>query len=271
MLSDLLSLFSYDFMVNAFIVGTLVAVCAACVGVPLVLKRCAMIGDGLSHVAFGALAIAMALHTAPLALAVPVVMLSAFVLLNVADRAGGSGDAAIAMVASSALATGITAVSLTEGLNTDAQNYLFGTILAMDPMQFKIACGVGVAVLIAYALFYRTLFAVTFDQTFAQTAGLPVKRLRSLLAMMTAGVIVIGMHLMGALLISSLLVFPAMSAMRLSDRFGQTVQLAALFGAVALWMGLTASFFLDIPAGAAIVLANTLIFLGCLVVSLLKR
>lgn len=269
--STLSGMFAFDFMERAFVMGTLVSVCAALLGVPLVLKRCSMIGDGLSHVAFGTLALAMALNMLPLAVTAPLVMIAAFFLLKVADSDLKSGDAAIAMVSATALAVGISAVSMSEGFNTDAQNYLFGTILAMDPASYNAGLVITSIVLVVHAVLYPRLLAVTFDSGFAKTLGLPVEGLRSTLAVMTAGVIVTGMHLMGALLISSLLVFPAMSAMRLTRSYLGVVLSAALIGAVSLWAGLTASYLWAVPAGAAIVLANAAAFALAFLVSLARR
>ena len=268
--STLSGMFAFDFMERAFVMGTLVSVCAALLGVPLVLKRCSMIGDGLSHVAFGTLALAMALNMLPLAVTAPVVMIAAFFLLKVADSDLKSGDAAIAMVSATALAVGISAVSMSEGFNTDAQNYLFGTILAMDPASYNAGLVITSAVLVVYAVLYPRLLAVTFDSSFAKTLGLPVEGLRSTLSVMTAGVIVTGMHLMGALLISSLLVFPAMSAMRLTRSYLKVVVAAALIGAASLWAGLIVSYVWAVPAGAAIVLANAAAFAIAFLVSLAR-
>lgn len=271
MLDAFLDMWSYEFMIRAFVIGTLVSICAALVGLPLVLKRCSMIGDGLSHVAFGALALAIALHMLPLTLAAPVVMISAFFLLKIADSERFSGDAAIAMVSASALALGITAVSMSEGFNTDAQNYLFGTILAMSNESFWTGIVLCFGVMGLYALLYQRLMAITFDGAFAKAMGLPVERLRSTLAIMSAAVIVTGMHLMGALLISSLLVFPAMTAMRLCARYFTTVVTAIVVGVVALWMGLIASYLWNVPAGAGIVLANAILFILASLVRLIRH
>lgn len=259
--TSLTELFSYPFMVRAFIVGTLSAMAAALVGVPLVLRRFSMIGDGLSHVAFGAIAVGMVFHAAPLAVALPVVAVAAFWLLKAADGRALSGDAAIAMLSSTALATGITAVSLTEGFNTDAESILFGSILGLTNTDVIISGVVAVAVIAGVVLLFPRLFSLVFDAAYTEATGLSVRRLSTILALMTALTVVTGMHIMGALLISSLIVFPPMSAMRLFDRYVPVCWAAALIALVALWSGLLASYYLALPAGAAIVLANALIYL----------
>lgn len=259
--TSLTELFSYPFMVRAFIVGTLSAMAAALVGVPLVLRRFSMIGDGLSHVAFGAIAVGMVFQAAPLAVALPVVAVAAFWLLKAADGRALSGDAAIAMLSSTALATGITAVSLTEGFNTDAESILFGSILGLTNTDVIISGVVAVAVIAGVVLLFPRLFSLVFDAAYTEATGLSVRRLSTILALMTALTVVTGMHIMGALLISSLIVFPPMSAMRLFDRYVPVCWAAALIALLALWSGLLASYYLTLPAGAAIVLANALIYL----------
>ena len=259
--TSLTELFSYPFMVRAFIVGTLSAMAAALVGVPLVLRRFSMIGDGLSHVAFGAIAVGMVFQAAPFAVALPVVAVAAFWLLKAADGRALSGDAAIAMLSSTALATGITAVSLTDGFNTDAESILFGSILGLTNTDVIISGVVAVAVIAGVVLLFPRLFSLVFDAAYTEATGLSVRRLSTILALMTALTVVTGMHIMGALLISSLIVFPPMSAMRLFDRYVPVCWAAALIALVALWSGLLASYYLALPAGAAIVLANALIYL----------
>lgn len=271
MIDTLAEMFSFAFMVRAIVVGTLTALCAALLGVPLVLKRCSMIGDGLSHVAFGALALGLALNTTPLYVALPVVVAAAFVLLRLSERTGLSGDAAIAMISTTALAIGISAISMSEGLNTNAENYLFGSLLGMTDTDMFTAVALSLTVIVFFIACYHRLFAVVFDEAFAEAAGLRVGLIRTVLALMTAALIVTGMRLMGALLISSLLVFPAMSAMRVTNRFSTTIAVAAAVSVIAVWTGVYASYTVAVPTGAAIVLANAALFLlFCLIRRLRK-
>ena len=148
------ALFSYNFIIRAAIVGILVALCSALLGVSLVLKRFSMIGDGLSHVGFGALAVAMALNLAPLQVAVPVVMLAAFLLLRISQNSTIKGDAAIAVIASSSVSIGIIAVAMTTGLNVDIHNFMFGSILAMSKNDLYLSVFVALCVIVLYILFY---------------------------------------------------------------------------------------------------------------------
>lgn len=171
MLEMLYDLFSYTFIIRALIVGSLVSLCAALLGVSLVLKRYSMIGDGLSHVGFGALAVAMAFNMAPLEVSIPVVALAAFLLLRISENSNIKGDAAIALISSSALAIGIIMISQTSGMNTDVCNYMFGSILAMSKSDVYLSIVVSTVVLILYVMFYNKIFAVTFDESFAKATG----------------------------------------------------------------------------------------------------
>ncbi len=212
-------IFSYHFMTRAIIGGLLVSLCSALLGVPLVLKRYSMIGDGLSHVGFGALAIAAAVNVAPLALAVPVVIAAAFLLLRINQSSRIKGDAAIALISSSALAIGVAVVSVTTGMNTDVSNYMFGSILSLSRADAILSIVLSVIVLLMFVLLYPRIFAVTFDETFARATGTKSELFNTVIAVLTAVTVVIGMRMMGALLISSLIIFPALTAMRLCRSF----------------------------------------------------
>ena len=229
---------SYPFMQRALIVGILVSLCAALLGVSLVLKRYSMIGDGLSHVGFGALAIATALGWAPLAVTIPVVILAAFLLLRMSESSKIKGDAAIALISSSALAIGVITVSWSSGMNTDVNNYMFGSILAMSREDVVLSVVLSVLVLILFLVFYTRIFAVTFDETFAKATGVKAELYNMLLAFLTAVTIVLGMRMMGALLISSLLIFPALTAMRVCRTFRSVIICAAVLSVVCFLIGM---------------------------------
>lgn len=253
-------LFSYGFINRALIVGTLVALCAALLGVSLVLKRYSMIGDGLSHVGFGALSIAMALGVAPLAVSVPVVVGAAFLLLRISESSKIKGDAAIALIASSSLAVGVIVTSLTSGMNTDVYGFLFGSILAMDEGDVTLSISLSAVVLVLFVVFYNKIFAVTFDEKFAKATGTNAELYNSLLALLTAVTIVVGMRIMGAMLISSLIIFPALTAMRVCRSFKGVVIVSAVVSVICFFLGMVASFAFSTPAGASVVLANVLAF-----------
>lgn len=259
-MSVLMQMLQYPFLQRALIAGVLLSLCAALLGVPLVLKRYSMIGDGLSHVSFGAISVAVALGWAPLAFSVPVVVAVAFLLLRMQKSRMG-GDAVIAVLSASALAVGIIATTLTSGMTTDVASFMFGSLLAMSAGDTWLAAFISLAVLFLYFFCYRHIFAVTFDETFARTAGERVELYHSLLAVLTALTVVLGMRMMGAMLISSLLIFPALTAMRLRRSFRGVVAVAAVCSVLGFTAGLTASYLLSLPVGAAVVVCDLLLFL----------
>ncbi|MBR3366563.1 MAG: metal ABC transporter permease [Lachnospiraceae bacterium] len=260
MMELFLSMFTYPFMLRALFVGSLIALCAALLGVTLVLKRYSMIGDGLSHVGFGALAVASALGAAPLPVAIPVVVLAAFLLLRLSENSRIKGDAAVALVSTGALAIGVTVVSQTTGMNTDVYNYLFGSILSMSGEDVVLTTVIAVIVLVLFILFYNRIFAVTFDETFARATGTKAHLYNMLIALLTALVIVVGMRMMGSLLISSLVVFPAVTAMRLCKTFRSVIIASSVISVLCLQAGLAISYLYATPTGASIVLCNIVVF-----------
>ena len=260
---SMLTMFSYHFIQRALIVGVLVSLCAALLGVSLVLKRYSMIGDGLSHVGFGALAVASAFHLAPLAVAVPVVVLSAVLLLRLRGSARVKGDAAIAIISSSALAIGVIVVSVTSGMNTEVSAYLFGSILSLSRGDAVLSVILSLVVIVLFVLLYPRLFAVTFDETFARATGTRADLYNTLLAVLTAVTVVLGMRMMGALLISSLIIFPALGAMKLCRSFRSVILCAALISVVCFVFGMIASYVFETPSGASIVAADLLAFGVC--------
>ena len=259
-MSEFLNMFSYHFMQRALVVGVLVSLCAALLGVSLVLKRYSMIGDGLSHVGFGALAIASAFNLAPLAVAVPVVVIAAVLLLRLSRSSKLNGDAAIAMISSSALAIGVITVSLTSGMNTEVSSYMFGSVLSLSRSDAVLSVILSVAVLALFVLFYPRIFAVTFDETFSRATGTKTEVYNTLLAVLTAVTVVLGMRMMGALLISSLIIFPALSAMRVCKSFRGVVLCAALISVICFVTGVTVSYFLETPTGASVVVTDLIAY-----------
>ena len=256
----ILELFSYSFITRAFIVGALVSLCASLLGVSLVLKRYSMIGDGLSHVSFGAMSVAAAMNLAPLAVSVPVVLVAAFLLLRLSENSRIKGDAAIALISSSALAIGVIVTSLTTGLNTDVCNYMFGSVLAMTKSDVVLSVVLSVMVLFVFILFYNKIFAVTFDENFSRATGVRAGLYNTVIAMLTAVTIVLGMRIMGALLISSLVIFPALSAMRVCRRFKTVVVCAAVLSLVCFFAGMVASYVFETPVGASVVVMDLIVF-----------
>lgn len=260
MLDTFMQMFSYNFMLRAIVVGVLVALCSALLGVTLVLKRYSMIGDGLSHVGFGALCLALAMNVAPLTVSVPVVVIAAFLLLRISENSKIKGDAAIAMISSTSLAVGIIVTSVTTGINSDVNGYMFGSILAMSDTDVAVSLVLSAAVLILYVVFYNKIFAVTFDESFARATGTKTGMYNTLLSLLTAVTIVIGMRIMGAMLISSLIIFPALTSMRVCRSFKSVVTVSAVVAVVCFFIGLYISFACSLPAGASVVAVNAAAF-----------
>ena len=252
MIDTIVEMFSYPFMVRAFAVGSLVALCAALLGVSLVLKQYSMIGDGLSHVGFGALAVATAFQ----AVAIPVVVLAAVLILRIKGNGKIKGDAAIALISTTSLALGVMVISMTTGMNTDVYNYMFGSILAMSAEDVRLSVILAGIVLVLYLLFYNKIFAVTFDETFAQATGVKANLYNTLIAVLTAVTIVLGMRMMGALLISSLIIFPALTSMRVCRTFRSVIINSAVISVLCLVIGIAISYVWATPAGASVVIVN---------------
>jgi zinc transport system permease protein len=261
MIVTLIEMFSYTFLVRAVVVGLLVALCAALLGVSLVLKRYSMIGDGLSHVGFGTLALATAMNAAPLTVSIPIVVLAAFLLLRISENSKIKGDAAIALISTSSLAIGVVVISLTTGMNTDVCNYMFGSILAMSKSDVRVSIILAVVVLALFVMFYNKIFAITFDENFASATGVKTGLYNMLIAFLTAITIVLGMRMMGALLISSLIIFPALTSMRLCKRFRSVTICSAVVSVTCFFIGVVISYVEATPTGASVVIVNIAAFL----------
>jgi len=272
MLDTLVFVFSQPFMQRAMIGGIAISLCAALLGVCLVLKRYSMIGDGLSHVGFGAVVVASALNFAPLAVAIPVVVAAAFLLLRLGENSSVKGDAAVAIVSTGSLAVGVAASSLSGGMNQDFNSYMFGTILGLSESDVKLSIFISVPVLLLFLLFYNKIFAVTFDETFCKATGVRAKLYNGLVAVLTALVIVLGMRLMGALLISSLVIFPSLTSMRVCRTFKSVTVCSGVVSVCCFFVGISGSVLFDLPTGASIVIANIIVFCIFFVVGkVLKR
>ena len=266
-MNELVSIFFYPFVMRALIVGILVSVCASLLGVSLVLRRYSMIGDGLSHVGFGALAVASVLNFAPLAVTIPIVVISAFFILRLTQNNKINGDSAIAVISTGALATGVLVISVSS-VNTDLNNYLFGSILAMSRTDMVISIILSITVLILFVLFYNTIFSITFDERFAKATGTNTELFNMITAILTAVTIVLGMRIMGDMLISSLIIFPALTSMRLFKTFKSVTVFAAVLSAVCFAVGIVVSCIYSTPTGATVVVVNLAVLI---IVSLIKH
>jgi len=252
---------TYAFMQRAFIVGILVSVSLALLGINLVLKKFSNIGDGLSHVSFGSLGVALALGLSPLQFSIPIVIIAAYLLLRIGENSKIKGDAAIALISSVSIAIGIVAISLNGGVNIDIDAYMFGSILSISQQDFALSVIISLLVIVIYLIFYHKIFAITFDEDFALATGLKINKYKLLLSVLTALTIVIGIRMIGTLLISSLIIFPVVTIMLISNTFKKVIIGSVIVSIISFTSGITASFYLNTPVGASIVLVNFTIFI----------
>ena len=263
----------FPFVRYALIVGVLIALCSSLLGVTLVLKRFSFIGDGLSHVAFGAIAIASVLHLSDNMLFVmPVTVLCAVLLLKTGQNTRIKGDAAIAMISVGALALGYLLMhlfSVSSNLSGDVCSTLFGStsILTLTRSEVWLCVVLSLAVVAIFIFFYHRIFAVTFDENFARAAGTRVEACNLLIAVIIAVIIVLAMNLVGSLLISALIIFPAMSAMRLFRSFKSVTIFSAVLSVFCALAGLLISIVAGTPVGSTIVAADIAAFLICSVLA----
>ena len=259
--------FQFSFVRYAMIVGILIALCSSLLGVTLVLKRYSFIGDGLSHVAFGAMSVAAVLHlVSNTILVMPVTIIVAVLLLKSGRNSMLKGDAAIAMLSVTSLAFGYMIMNVFSGsanVSGDVCSTLFGStsILTLDIKEVIICIVLSVIVIALYIIFYNKIFAVTFDETFCEATGVPAGRYNFLIAVIIAIIIVLGMNLVGSLLISALIVFPALAAMRVSGTFKGVVILSVIFSVICSLVGMIVSILASTPVGATIVAMDLVCFI----------
>lgn len=256
----IITMFQYPFIQRALIVGVLVSLCAALLGVCLVLKHYSVLEMSVPCVIWGFISCSCIRCISALD-SIPIVIIASFCLLRIRENAHMKNDAAIAVVSSSALAIGITVTALTTGINTDVSSYMFGSILVMNEQDVMISIVLCVIVLALFILFYSRIFSITFDENFSKASGIPVGRFNALLSVLTAVTITLGMRMMGAMLISSLIIFPALIAMRLQRSFSGVIIAAAITAVIDFLLGLVISFLLSTPTGASIVLVNLCVLL----------
>ena len=277
-LETLIQYFSYPFVRYAVIAGILISLCAGLLGVVLVLKRYAMIGDGLSHVAFGAMAVAAVLGFAPMTVALPVTVAVAVLLLLAGEKQLIKGDSAIAMLSAGSLAVGYLLLNLfpssdTGSLSGDVCASLFGStsMMTLSGTDVWLCVGLSVAVISFFVIFYHKIFAVTFDEGFAISSGIRVRGYNFLIAAVSGVVIVLAMKLVGALLISSLIIFPALSAMRVFRSFRSVVLCSAVISVAGSLTGLLCALLLSTPTGASVAVVHIVIFLVFTLVGKFRR
>ena len=269
---EFISFFQYPFVWRAVVVGTLIALVAALLGVTLVLKRFSFIGDGLSHVAFGA---AVAGLTNQMIVILPVTILAAVLLLRSGRKAKVNGDAQLALISVSALAIGYLIYNLSGSSNVsgDVCTTLFGStsILELTPFDLWMSVGLSAAVIVVFVLLYHKIFAVTFDETFYKASGVRTELYDLIIAVVIAVIIVLAMDLVGSLLISALVIFPALSGMRLFQSFKKVTVFSAALSVVCAVSGLLLSIWLSTPVGSTIVAVDLAAFLVCCAIGMAAK
>ena len=276
MLEDLFYYLEYPFVRYAVITAVLIAVCASLLGVTLVLKRFSFIGDGLSHVAFGVLAVAAVLNLSNnMLLVLPVTVLCAVLLLRTGKNARVRGDAAVAMISVASLAFGymlMNIFSTTSNVSGDVCSSLFGSasILTLSSTEVLLCAILSIVVVVLFIVFYNRIFAVTFDEDFAKSSGLHANAYNLLIAIITAIIIVVAMNLVGSLLISALIVFPALSAMRLFKSFKAVTVCAAVISVICSLGGIIVSILFGTPVGSTIVVADAVVFGICFLLGFIR-
>ena len=255
---------SFGFIQRALIAGSLIAVLCSVLGVFLVLRRLSLIGDGLAHVTFGSVALSLIMGVNPVYVtvsAIPLVMLSSMGILKLTEKARIYGDAAIGIVSSIGIAGGIVLASVAGGFNVDLFSYLFGNILAVGSTDMIIAAVLFIVVMLSVAFFYRDLFAITFDEDLARCSGIRTKTINSVLVLMTALTVVLAMKVVGIMLISALLILPAVSALQVARSFKSTIIASCCFATISVTIGIFGSFILNLPTGGFIVIVNFIFFI----------
>jgi len=258
---DILSFLDYGFIQRAYVAGAFVGALSAVLGLFLVLRKFSLIGDGLSHVSFGAIALGLFLGLSPFAVTVPVAVVASYLILRLSNKTRLYGDAAIGVVSAAGVAVGVVLASLGDGFNTDLMSYLFGNILAVSPGEVLWSVVLSATVLLLSVLFYHELFSTTFDEEFARVSGIRADALSALLSALTAVSVALSIRVVGVMLVSALLVLPAVSALQVARSFRIALALAAGIAVFSVLFGITLSFLADLPAGGTIVLSNLFVFL----------
>lgn len=257
---EILTFLQYSFIQKAFFAGSFVAIVCSALGLFLVLRKMSLIGDGLSHVSFGAIALGLFLGIYPFYIAVPLVMLSSILILKISEKAKIYGDAAIGIVSAVGIAGGVILASVSKGFNVDLFSYLFGNILAISTTEVILSVILSFVVLAVIYFFYWDLFSTTFDEEYAKTTGVKTNFINILLTLLTAVTVVLSVKMVGIMLVSALLILPAVTALQFAKGFKAAIFIGSFVSLLSVILGITFSFFLDLPTGATIVMINALFF-----------
>jgi ABC-type Mn2+/Zn2+ transport system permease subunit len=261
MIETLAEAFRYDFVWRALTAGSLIAVSCSLLGIFLVLRKYSLIGDGLAHVSFAAAALSILLSASPLLVTIPFVVLASFGILALNERAGIHGDAAIGLVSSFSVALGVIIASLAKGFNVDLMSYLFGSILVISSLDVAVSVTLSVVIIATVFVFYKSLFAISYDEEYARVIGIPVKRINYLIIVLTAVTISLGIRVVGTMLVSSLIIFPAVTALQTAKSFRGAILTATVISMSCVIAGVLVSYLFNLPTGGTIVVLNAICFI----------
>lgn len=250
----------YEFIQRAYLAGSFIAALCAILGLFLVLRKLSLIGDGLSHVSFGAIALGLFFGLYPFYVALPIVVLASYLILKLSEKSKIYGDAAIGIVSSAGIASGVILASLSSGFNVDLFSYLFGNILAISGQEVYLSVGLSLAVLLVIIFLYHDLFSATFDEEYARVSGVKIERLNFILTSLTAITVVLAIKIAGIMLVSALLILPAVTALQVARGFKAAIITAAAIAIFSVLIGISLSFYANLPAGATVVLVNLALF-----------
>lgn len=260
----------FEFIINAILAGSFIAITCAIIGVFLVLKKFSMIGDGLAHVSLATVALGLLLGVSPIYISIPLVIIASLLILRLTEKTAIWGDSAIAFVSSVSVAIAVMIASLSNGFNIDLFSYLFGSILTITSVEVWLSISLSIITIIIISLNYQELFTLTFDSQFAQVTGVKTKLLNNILVILTGIVVVLGVRVVGTMLVSSLIVIPVISALQIGRGFKRTIFIASGFSLFSIISGILFSYVADTPPGSTIVLINSTIFLVAFAVNRLR-
>lgn len=257
---EIIQILQYSFIQKAFIAGSFIAIACSSLGLFLVLRKMSLIGDGLSHVSFGAIALGLFFGFYPFFIAIPLVVLASILILKISEKAKVYGDAAIGIVSAVGISSGVILTSLSKGYNVDLFSYLFGNILAISTSETILSVILSFIVIIVIALNYWNLFSATFDEEYAKTTGIKTNSINVWLTILTAITVVFTVKVVGIMLVSALLILPAVTALQISKKFKTALFSAGLISIASVFLGIIISYVFDIPPGATIVMLNAVFF-----------
>lgn len=256
----LLKAFQYDFFQKALICGAFIAISSSLLGIFLVLRRLSLIGDGLSHISFASISLSLFLGISPILFSIPVIIIFSLLLHRLIEKKYINSDAGIGLLSATSIAIGVLVISLTKGFNIDIYSYLFGSILSISWSEVFISIIVSIVVILCIILLFNELFLITYDEDYAKISGINIKFINMIFNIIQSVTIVIGIRIVGAMLISSLIIFPAITSLQLAKSFRTTIFFALLISIFSVISGILLSFLINTPTGATIVIINFILF-----------